>query len=127
MRTLTRLAALVVLFAGLISYIDSRLQKFYIFDPASLHELSKHAIAAHGNDTRAVVAQIVDDLSAALPGGYVNRDEEWIFNNAGGAMGAMWILHASTLPVQTPGDLAWSLAVLTSVSYRCVGVSDNLR
>lgn len=57
--------------------------------------MSKRAIGAHGNDTRQVVKMIVDELSEKLPGGYVNLDEEWIFNNAGGAMGAMYIIHAS--------------------------------
>jgi C-8 sterol isomerase len=94
-RTLTLLALLLALLASLIYYIDTHLENFYIFEPASLHALSQRAIALHGNDTRAVVALIVDELSAKLPGGYVNLDEEWIFNNAGGAMGAMWILHAS--------------------------------
>ena len=38
---------------------------------------------------------IVGELTEKLPGGYVNVDEEWIFNNAGGAMGAMYVIHAS--------------------------------
>lgn len=42
---------------------------------------------------------IVSELSAKLPGGYINLNEEWIFNNAGGAMGAMYIIHASKLPL----------------------------
>jgi C-8 sterol isomerase len=97
-RTLTLLAILLAFLSSVVYYIDAHLENFYIFDPPSLHVLSQRAIAAHGNDTRAVVALIVDELSAKLPGGYVNLDEEWIFNNAGGAMGAMWILHASKSP-----------------------------
>lgn len=60
-----------------------------------LNDLSQRALAAHGNDTRSVVGFIVGELQEKHPGGYVNLDEEWVFNNAGGAMGAMWILHAS--------------------------------
>lgn len=57
--------------------------------------MAQRAIGAHGNDTRKVVEFIVGELSEKLPGGYINLDEEWIFNNAGGAMGAMYIIHAS--------------------------------
>jgi len=71
------------------------LEWFYIFSPEQLKDVSQRAIAAHGNDTTSVVKYIVDELSEKLPGGYVNLDEEWIFNNAGGAMGAMYIIHAS--------------------------------
>jgi C-8 sterol isomerase len=95
--SLSILATIIVLLSVLIYYLDSHLEDFYIFTPPQLHDLSLRAIGAHGNDTRAVVAYIVGELSEKLPGGYVNLDEEWIFNNAGGAMGAMYIIHASKL------------------------------
>lgn len=109
---LTILAVIAALLSALVYYIDSHLEDFYIFTPPKLHDLSLRAISAHGNDTRAVVAYIVGELSERLPGGYVNLDEEWIFNNAGGAMGAMYIIHASKLYLYKrkfwPGSKLWS-------------------
>lgn len=84
-------AALVALFV----YLDQHLDWFYVFEPEHLHDVSKRAIAAHGNDTRAVVGYIVGELDQKLGGKHLNFDEEWVFNNAGGAMGAMYIIHAS--------------------------------
>jgi len=76
--------------------LEQRLESFYIFQPAQLHDLSQRAIAAHGDDTRSVVKYIVDELSANVgTKSHINLDEEWVFNNAGGAMGAMYIIHAS--------------------------------
>ncbi|KAG0650103.1 Delta-8-delta-7 sterol isomerase [Hyphodiscus hymeniophilus] len=94
-KTFTILAIIIALLSTLFYFLDSRLDCFYILDPSDLHDLSLRAISSHGNDTRAVVGFIVGELSEKFPGGYVNLDEEWIFNNAGGAMGAMWIIHAS--------------------------------
>lgn len=98
-RRFTILAILIPILSLLYYFLESQLQTgaFYIFDPPLLHNLSLRAIAAHGNDTRSVVSYIVGELNDKLPGGYVNLDEEWIFNNAGGAMGAMYIIHASRL------------------------------
>jgi C-8 sterol isomerase len=93
--TLTTLALLVAALAALFYYLDQHLEWFYVFEPEHLHDLSKRAIAAHGNDTRAIVGSIVQELDQKLGGKYLNFDEEWIFNNAGGAMGAMYIIHAS--------------------------------
>ncbi|TKA22084.1 C-8 sterol isomerase [Salinomyces thailandicus] len=71
-------------------------EEIYIFDPTQLHALSLQAIDQHGNDTRAIVTSIVTNLSADPKlANHVNLDEEWIFNNAGGAMGAMYVIHAS--------------------------------
>jgi len=91
----TIFAVVFALLTILFKNLDSNLESFYILNPTDLHDLSLRAIGAHGNDTTAVVAFITNELSEKLPGGYINLDEEWIFNNAGGAMGAMYIIHAS--------------------------------
>ncbi|PVI04631.1 C-8 sterol isomerase [Periconia macrospinosa] len=94
MRFLTILAAIVAAISSAMYMLDSHLEKFYIFDPSELHKISQEGIALHGNDTRSVVSHIVSSLSTTHAK-YLNIDEEWVFNNAGGAMGAMWIIHAS--------------------------------
>jgi len=94
-KTLTILTIIITLLSALFYYLDSHLDWFYILDPVKLHDLAQRAIGVHGNDTKKVVGFIVGELSEKLPGGYINLDEEWIFNNAGGAMGAMYIIHAS--------------------------------
>ncbi|CAL3968317.1 unnamed protein product [Diplocarpon coronariae] len=94
-KSLSTTAVILAILSAVYCYLDSHLEWFYVFSPAQLHDLSQRAIGAHGNDTRQVVKFIVYELSEKLPGGYVNLDEEWIFNNAGGAMGAMYIIHAS--------------------------------
>jgi C-8 sterol isomerase len=95
MRALSVLGIAVALLSALYYFLDSHLDAFYIFQPDQLHELSLRALEAHGNDTTAVVKYIVDDLNK-VSAKHINLDEEWVFNNAGGAMGAMYIIHAST-------------------------------
>lgn len=93
--TLNAAAVIVAIIALLYTFLNSRLESFYIFNPESLHDLSIRAISTHGNDTRAIISFITHELSNNFPGGYINLNEEWIFNNAGGAMGAMYVIHAS--------------------------------
>ncbi len=92
---------IVLLYAGLhgiYKIIDSGFfDRHYIFTPEKLHALALDSIDKHGNDTRALVANIITTLQAdpkIAP--YLSVKEEWMFNNAGGAMGAMYMVHAST-------------------------------
>lgn len=89
-------AVLLAVVSPLVYLAEQRLESFYVFDHKHLHELSTQAIAQHGNNTRAIVGHIVDELRARPETTkYISVQEEWVFNNAGGAMGGMYIIHAS--------------------------------
>ncbi|KEZ39692.1 C-8 sterol isomerase [Scedosporium apiospermum] len=88
------LAIALVIFTPLVSLAERYHDSFCIFDDKELHELAQRAIAAHPEDTKAIVDFIVSDLHEKHPKN-VNLHQEWIFNNAGGAMGAMYVIHAS--------------------------------
>ncbi|KIH94476.1 C-8 sterol isomerase [Sporothrix brasiliensis 5110] len=90
------LAIVVAVLASLVFLIEKNLDSFYIFDTVHLHDLAQRAVAAHGNDTGAIVNFITSELKGhAKLSSYVSDNGEWILNNAGGAMGGMTILHAS--------------------------------
>ncbi|KAL0253164.1 C-8 sterol isomerase [Diplodia seriata] len=95
-RSLSIVAVLAALFLPIYTFLEKNLESFYIFDHKDLHDLANRAIAQHGNDTRGIVSYITTELSGRDHlTSFVNLDEEWVFNNAGGAMGAMYIIHAS--------------------------------
>ncbi|KAH7166081.1 ERG2/sigma1 receptor-like protein [Dactylonectria macrodidyma] len=93
-RLLAILAVLTGLLASVFYVLGQNLDAFYILDLGHLDDVSKRALAEHGNDTRAVVQYITSELHEKHPA-HINLHEEWVFNNAGGAMGAMYIIHAS--------------------------------
>ncbi|KIO21638.1 hypothetical protein M407DRAFT_218011 [Tulasnella calospora MUT 4182] len=89
-------ASLVVVFALVCRVLDTIKDRWYIMDPPFLHELAKDAIATYPGDTTNVINHIVTNLTATYGTKHINtRQEEWVFNNAGGAMGAMYVIHAS--------------------------------
>ncbi|KAK4495958.1 hypothetical protein PRZ48_013226 [Zasmidium cellare] len=76
--------------------LEENLESFFIFNPDQLKQISSAALEQHGNNTEAVVSHIVASLQQ-IEGvrDHINLEQEWVFNNAGGAMGAMYIIHAS--------------------------------
>ncbi|KAH7318570.1 ERG2/sigma1 receptor-like protein [Stachybotrys elegans] len=93
-RLLSILAILTALLSAVVYTVEQNLESFYVFQTDHLHDLAKRGIAQHGNNTRGIVEYIVTELSDKVPG-HINLEEDWVFNNAGGAMGAMYIIHAS--------------------------------
>jgi len=62
-----------------------------IFDPEVLHEIAKKGVGVPEDEMFDVVTK---ELVEAYPE-HVHPTGRWIFNNAGGAMGALMLLHAS--------------------------------
>ncbi|KAK3724090.1 C-8 sterol isomerase [Vermiconidia calcicola] len=95
------LVSLIVLITasmyGVYQALDAGLMdKHYIFTPEKLHALALSSIEQHGNNTADLVATIIETLRAdpnIAP--YISTEEEWMFNNAGGAMGGMYMIHCS--------------------------------
>jgi C-8 sterol isomerase len=94
MKLLSTLGILLALFTSIPYIFHSNLTSLYIFSPTDLHALSLSAINLHGNNTAAIVSHILTSLSTTHAP-YVTTHESWLLNNAGGAMGAMTIIHAS--------------------------------
>ncbi|KIY71840.1 ERG2 and sigma1 receptor-like protein [Cylindrobasidium torrendii FP15055 ss-10] len=80
------------------SILDGIKERWYVLDPTSLNVLAKSAIAANPGNPAGMIEHIVSNLTQTYDSSVIrfNTDSsEWVFNNAGGAMGAMYIIHAS--------------------------------
>ncbi|SOV04853.1 C-8 sterol isomerase [Ustilago sp. UG-2017a] len=100
-RTSVLLSALIVGFCALIATLDSIRSNFYIFEHKQIHKVASTAVANHSGNATAIFDEILDHLRAdPKTAPYINKnhfsvESEWMFNNAGGAMGSMYIIHAS--------------------------------
>jgi len=63
----------------------------YVFDPTVLHEIVRTVL---GQPMPALVQSLRAEIETRYPG-HVFPSSEWVFSNAGGAMGHLTILHAS--------------------------------
>lgn len=100
-RSWVLLSALLVGFCAVIAALDSIRSSFYIFDNKQIYKIASTAVANHPGNATAIFDEILDNLRAdPKTAPYINKnhfsvESEWMFNNAGGAMGSMYIIHAS--------------------------------
>ena len=64
----------------------------YVFDPHVIHEISRKHL---GQPLEQMFENVIAELSERYPGA-IDDSKPWIFNNAGGVMLEMKLLHAST-------------------------------
>ncbi len=64
----------------------------YLFEPKVLHECANAGLNHQGE---AMFDAVTEELARRYPGHIDTGPRKWIFNNAGGAMGQIAILHAS--------------------------------
>lgn len=92
------LVVIVAILIGFCHYIDR--PEHWVFDQTKLKEIAKRGVAnaqkkAQGNATSdEIVHAVINEVRAAYPVD-TQYTGEWLFNNAGGAMGSMTVLHAS--------------------------------
>ena len=66
-------------------------RKKFLFDPRKLNDIRKKAV---GLPTEEAILLITRELDREYPG-HICKKQKWMFNNAGGAMGQLMLLHAS--------------------------------
>mmetsp|Transcript_10240 Transcript_10240/g.31286 ORF Transcript_10240/g.31286 Transcript_10240/m.31286 type:complete len:222 (+) Transcript_10240:60-725(+) len=88
--TLAAIVAVVAVGLHLLSGYGHR----HVFDPAELQAIARQGVELGAENSTAVI-EAVTRLVAEKYGDHVMQNSGWIFNNAGGAMGSMTILHAS--------------------------------
>ena len=103
-KVLTIVAVIVGLLSPIIYLLEQNLEKFYFLDMDELKDLTERAISAHPNDTAAIVSFLATELHEKYPdkiNPHHDDPNEWFFNNAGGAMGSMYIMHSSKTSIQS--------------------------
>jgi len=91
--------------------LETYKSNFYIFNPEDMNTLFQEALTKYPNSTAGTINHIVTSLRAthgprhittspfpdevSIQSGISPYETEWVFNNAGGAMGSMYLIHAS--------------------------------
>lgn len=81
--------------------------RFYLMDPEGLNSIVQSSLATAAQspgsssetNTTLIISNIIEGLAERYPNVAISKDfkdkSNWVFNNAGGAMGSMFIIHAS--------------------------------
>ena len=64
----------------------------YVFEPDELHRIAREALTQKSRAQ--IIASVEEQLERRYPK-HITRSAPWLFNNAGGAMGQIKLLHCS--------------------------------
>ena len=84
----------VVALISILLYFALGHERQYVFSPEFLRETATKALKENGDNLNGTMGQIIEDLRGEY-GEHIIAEPRWVFNNAGGAMGAMLVLHFS--------------------------------
>ncbi|KAG5473867.1 hypothetical protein LSCM1_04502 [Leishmania martiniquensis] len=92
------LVAVVAVVIAFFSYVDQ--PSNWVYDPVRLQQIAQQSIAAANaaNGGNATAKQITDETIRLVLESYPQTTRysgRWLWNNAGGAMGSMTVLHCS--------------------------------
>jgi len=93
-RCLHLISVVVLIVAIAFAVIDFNRESFYVFDPDVLHKIASETASMKNLTSEQKFQRITVELHKIYPQ-YIDVDEEWMFNVAGGAMGHMTLLHCS--------------------------------
>ncbi|WWC92048.1 uncharacterized protein L201_007002 [Kwoniella dendrophila CBS 6074] len=101
-------AIILALIVGLYQWANTINDRFYRLTPEELNETVQHSLRLaselnkngdSGTNSTIIISTLIDQLVERHPEMSWSTDfknkRDWVFNNAGGAMGSMYILHAS--------------------------------
>ncbi|WWC65474.1 uncharacterized protein I303_108092 [Kwoniella dejecticola CBS 10117] len=99
-------AIFLALFIGFCQFANSINDRFYVLTPAELNETVQHSLKLasqlstnSSSNSEVIISTLIDQLVEKHPEISWQTDfrnkKDWVFNNAGGAMGSMYLLHAS--------------------------------
>mmetsp|Transcript_34781 Transcript_34781/g.48220 ORF Transcript_34781/g.48220 Transcript_34781/m.48220 type:complete len:214 (+) Transcript_34781:821-1462(+) len=88
-------SAVLVAALAVVAYVGIGHESQYVFTPEAMHAIAKEAIEeSPAGDLNQIFDSVVRKLNATHPD-YIIDNPKWLFNNAGGAMGSMLVLHCS--------------------------------
>lgn len=97
-----KLLPLILILGGFYSLLDNLfytwLPKNYVFDSKQIQSLIQETLQEHSDsDTKTLIESLIPKFQETYGKDLINdlNYEEWVYNNAGGSMGTMFILHAS--------------------------------
>lgn len=98
----------IAVFTALALWLDKVGPRFYHFTPQGLNTIVQETLSSQSAlqnlpienlNTTILLTDLLERIKVAYPDTQVQTDfldrNEWVWNNAGGAMGSMYIIHAS--------------------------------